>query len=246
MDTNIQQLKVKFEEVMKIGWLEADTKNSGIFGITFEKLIGLTPNEFQIPDFDGIEIKTKSNSKFNYISLFNCTPTGPHYHEVEIIKDAFGYPDSTLKNFKVFNGDVFANKLNRIGNKFYFKLNVYDNKARITLSVYNNKKNKIEESTYWDFDILEEKVNRKLNYLALINVEKRKANNKIRFKYKKIRFYKLKNFKTFVDLIKSGVIKVCFNLSIYRDQNRLGKIHDRGTSFAIEEKNINMLFDLIE
>ena len=88
----------------------------------------------------------------------------------------FGYPDSNLKSFKVFNGEVFCNKLTKIGNKFYFKLNVYRNEKKITLSVYDKPNNKIEETTYWDFDILEEKLNRKLSYLALISTLKKNIN----------------------------------------------------------------------
>ena len=114
----------KFNEIKEMGWIESFRSDYGGIGVTFEKLIGITTNDFEIPDFGSIEIKTKSNSKFDYISLFNCVPTGPHYHEIEIIRDSFGYPDSKLKTFKVFNGEVFCNKITKIGNKFYFKLNI--------------------------------------------------------------------------------------------------------------------------
>ena len=125
MNEDMICLKSKFDEVEKMGWLEAPNNgNYGIIGRTFETLIGLPMNELEIPDFGNIEIKTKSNGNFDYIDLFNCVPTGPHFHEVERIKDTFGYPDSVLKEFKVFNGDVFGNKIVKTGSKFYFKINV--------------------------------------------------------------------------------------------------------------------------
>ena len=246
MENNINKLKLEFKKAVKMGWIKSDKNNYGTIGETFEKIIGLTPNDFQIPDFGNIEIKTKSRSLFNYITLFNCVPTGPHYHEIEIIKDLFGYPDTILKDFKVFNGDVFANKLNKIGNSFQFKLNVYRIKKRITLSVYDKQSNKIDESTYWDFDELEEKLNRKLAYLAIVGVKKKIVGNKLIFKYDSLKIYKLKNFKAFIDLIEKGQIKVTFKISVFKDEKRLGKIHDRGTAFSISEQNINKLFDLIE
>lgn len=245
MIEDINILKAKFKEIRKMGWIKCDKNNFGTIGITFEKLIGVETNQFEIPDFYSIEIKTKSKSKYKQISLFNCVPTGPFYHEIERIKNSFGYPDSKLKRFKVFSGEVFCNKKAKIGRKYYFKLNVYENKKKITLSVYNIQNRKIEEQTYWDFDILEEKLNRKLTYLALISVDKKIINNTVLFKYNSINFYKSKGFNTFIELIKAGVIKINFKVGIFRDEKRLGKIHDRGTSFSIDEQNINKLFDYI-
>ena len=242
MKNDIVFLKTKFNEIKKMGWIKSEKSGSGAIGIMFENLLGLNENEFEIPDFGSIEIKTKSKSKYTHINLFNCAPTGPHYHEVENIKDSFGYPDSEFKNFKVFNGDVFCNKLTKIGNTFYFKLNVYREKNKITLNVYDKKKNKIEESTYWDFDILEEKLNRKLTYLAFIDADKKFIHNQIYFKYNSINFYRLKNFYTFIYLLEHGVIKIEFKLGIFKDKKRLGKIHDRGTSFSIDKKDIDKLF----
>ena len=245
MKDDIKLLKIKFNEIQKLGWIESNTSNSGNMGIMFEKLVGIPTNEFEIPDFGSIEIKTKSKSKYEYVTLFNCVPTGPHYHEVERIKDSFGYPDSELRAFKVFNGEVFCNKLTKIGSKFYFKLNIYKRIKRIALCVYNNEKKIIEESTYWDFDVLEEKLNRKLSYLALIGVTKKIVNKKKFFKYNTLNFYKLKDFDTFVDLMEQGVIKIIFKIGVFKDAKRIGKIHDRGTAFSIEEKSINKLFDSI-
>lgn len=239
-------LKSKFDSIAKKDWIVDDKGDWGIIGTTFEKLVGLTPNDLQIPDFGNIEIKTKSGHRFTYISLFNCTPTGPHYHEVEVIKDLYGYPDSTFKEFKVLCGDIYANKLNKIGYKYYFKISVYRKEKVLKLNVYDHEKHKIEESTYWDFDDLEEKLARKLEYMALINVEKKSVKGKIHFRYKDLKIYKLKGFEKFIDLLEKGLIKVSFKLSIFRDEKRFGKIHDRGTAFLIDEKNIGMLFDIVE
>ena len=246
MKDDIKILKEKFQKIHNMGWIKFNKLNCGTIGTTFEKLIGINTNELEIPDFGSIEIKTKTKSKYKFISLFNCVPTGPHYHEVEIIKDSFGYPDTKLKKFKVLNGEVFCNKLTKIGNNFYFKLNIYRKEEKIKLCVYDNKRNKIEESTYWDLEILKEKINRKLSYLALVNVDKKKINGLTFFKYHNINFYKLKSFNTFVNLLENGIIKITFRIGIFKEGKRIGKIHDRGTVFSIEEQNINKLFEQIK
>lgn len=246
MENDAKTLKENFEKIRQMGWIKYDGTNYGMIGITFEKLLGLSTNEFEIPDFGEIEIKTKSKSKFDYVSLFNCVPTGPHFHEIERIKNLYGYPDKQLKEFKVFNGDVVCNKLGKIGIHFYFILNMHRDERKIKLCVFDKNLNKIEETTFWDFDILEEKLNRKLKYLALVKSEKRINNGSLFFRYNSIIFYKLKSFDVFTTLLEQGIIKITFKISVFKSGKRLGQIHDRGTAFSISEQNIEKLFDLIK
>lgn len=243
---DIIELREKFGKIRARGWIEADADSFENAGIMFEKLIGVQTNALEIPDFGGIEIKTKSKSPFDYVSLFNCSPTGPHYHEIEYIRDSFGYPDSEFKFFKVFYGDVFCSRLSRIGQNRYFRLKIDEQKKKIILSVCDAQFHKIAETTYWDFDILEEKLNRKLPYLALINVEKRHIDGRLFFKYSSLYLYKLKDFDAFIKLMEAGLIKVSFKIGVFKSEKRFGKIYDRGTAFAIKEKYIDKLFDCLD
>lgn len=106
MHNQILELKEKFYNVKKMGWIKSDTNNTSGIGNTFERLIGIENNELEIPDFKTIEIKTKTQYSDAYTLLFSCTPTGPHYHEVERLKDLYGYPDSILKNYNVLNTSI--------------------------------------------------------------------------------------------------------------------------------------------
>jgi len=47
-------------------------------------------------------------------------------------------------------------------------LEVDRKKEQIRLNIYDIKKNLIDNSTYWDFDIIKEKLYRKLQVLAII------------------------------------------------------------------------------
>ena len=64
------------------------------------------------------------------------------------------------------------------------------------------------------------------------------------FKYNSIKIYYLKDFEKFITLIEDGVIRVNFKLNIKTYGDKIGQIHDHGTSFDILEKDITKLYNL--
>lgn len=246
MKEDFNDLKKKFYEIKKRGWIKSDRSDYGGIGITFENLVGIPNNELEIPDFGLIEIKTKTTDCDSYTTLFNRVPTGPHYHEVERLKDLYGYSDSVLKNAKVLNTAIYCNKLTKVESKFYFCLNIDRMNQKIFLNIFNCKKNLIEKEVFWDFDILKEKLYRKLKYLAIIKAKKKLVNGEKFFKYYKMDVYKLKNFDTFIYLIEKGIIRVSLKIGVFRNGNKIGKIHDRGTAFGIKEQNLKYLYSIID
>jgi len=97
-------------------------------------------------------------------------PNWSDFFEIQRIKEKYGYSDSITKEFKVFNGEVFSNFKKKIGNKYYFKLEINHNFKKISLVVFDSHGNIVDNSTYWSFTVLEEKLYCKLQYLALITV----------------------------------------------------------------------------
>lgn len=245
MEHNFNKLKNLFYKVKNKGWIEGDDKGNGSIGLTFEKLIGIPSNGFQIPDFYQIEIKTKTKCSNSYTTLFSCTPTGPHYHEVKRLRDLYGYPDSKLKTYKVLNTSIYAKYMKKVGLNFFFELKIDKEKQKIYLLIYDKEKNLIENDVYWDFDILKEKLYRKLKFLAFIIAEKKIVKGIKYFKYTNMSFYKLKNFDTFINLLDKGVIKINFKIGTFREGTKKGQIYDHGTSFSIHEANLKKLYDLI-
>lgn len=246
MNAEINLIVKKFNEIKSQGWIECEGKGNGVCGLLFETLMGVEKNELEIPDFHGFELKTKNiGSKENYISLFNAVPAGPHFHEIERLRELYGYPDATLAQYKVLNVSLYANTFSKCLANFYFKLHVNRKQKKIFLLVYDSKKKLIENFVYWDFDIIEEKLYRKLKKLAFISVNKKVLNHKRLVWFSKIDFYKIKNFDTFLYLMEKGVIRICLKISVYKDENRLGKTHDRGTSFCIKHENLEKLYNKI-
>ena len=68
------ELNKKFNKIKNNGWILSQGNGNGAGGITFEKLLNIQTNNFEIPDFKDIELKVKYSNKEKYISLFNATP----------------------------------------------------------------------------------------------------------------------------------------------------------------------------
>lgn len=245
MEKQIENLYKEFLKIKDKGWIKTVTKGNNGVGLTFEKLLNISKNELEIPDYDGIEIKTKRNSSNSYTTLFSCKPEGKYYHEVERLKDTYGYPHKTFPQYKVLNNSVYCNIKNKIGNRFYFQLKVSREKKKINLLIYNLKGQLLEENVYWDFDILKEKLERKLTVLAFIKACSKYSNQDgcEYFKYNKLEIYNLKNFEAFIDCIEKGVIRINFKLNIKTKGDKRGQIHDHGTSFDILENDIPKLYN---
>lgn len=245
MNNDFTLLRKEFEKIKKMGWIKSLRRNIGGIGFTLEKLLKIEENSLEIPDFRSIEIKTKRAYSDTYTNLFNCTPTGPHYHEVERLKNEYGYPDKTLKTYKVLNTSVYSNKKIRVGMNFYFKIKLDKVKQKIFLLIFDKNLKLIEDTVYWDFDILEEKIYRKLKNLAFIKAVVKRKDKQEYFKYYEIKMYKLKDFSTFINLLESGTIRINFKIGIFKNGIKKGQIHDHGTSFNIKEQDLIKLYDLV-
>ena len=110
MIQEFNDLKNKFLHIKNQGWIKSIRKGSTGSGVTFEYLLGLQENNLEIPDYEGIEIKTKRNYSNSYTTLFNCTPEGPHFREIERLVNKYGYPDLVLKECKVINNSIFTKR----------------------------------------------------------------------------------------------------------------------------------------
>lgn len=242
---NILELNKKFKEIKNKGWIQSTINGNSSIGRTFETQIGNNENSLEIPDYKGIEIKTKISKKNIFITLFNCKPEGLYYKETERLKNAYGYYNFKSKEYKVLNNSIYCKKETIIGENYKFKLNVDRKNEKIYLYIYDINNLLIENNTYWDFDVLKEKLYRKMKYLAYVKGIKKYTKDGIYFKYKKINFYKLKNFEEFIKMIEQDKIRITLKIGVYKRGKKKGKTYDHGTGFDICEKNILDLYDEI-
>jgi len=243
MDNEIVDLKKIFNKIKKMDWIKSSRQGTDAIGRTFENLLGQEENSLEIPDFRGIEIKTKRSYTKSYISLFNMTPSGKYYHEIERLQSVYGYYDKNLKDYKVLNNSVYCGRRTFIGTQYEFMLKVNWNEKKIYLYIFDIHGYLIEKDVYWDFDILKEKVYRKLSILAFIKAHRKFINRIEYFKYYDMNLYVLKDFETFISLVENGIIRINFKIGVFKSGRRKGQIHDHGTSFEIKECDLIKLYN---
>lgn len=242
MDEQMLSLKKEFERIRKKGYIKGIYNNLSAIGRTFENELNLPENEFGVPDYYGIEIKTRRAYSKSAITLFNAVPDGEDLFEVERLKNIYGYPSRNDRKYKVLYIEAYGNKLNYAGVKFQYKLNVDRKERKVYLCVYNRYDELIERKVYWSFDYLEERLMVKLKKLAIVNTWTNTIDNWNYFKYYKIVFFKLKSFDNFLNLLEDGTIKLVFKVGIYLDEKRHGKTYDHGCGFAIKDEDICKLY----
>lgn len=239
---SIQQLQKEFEIISKKGYIKGIYNNSASIGRTFENELNLPRNTMEIPDYNGIEIKTRRTYSKSYITLFNAVPDGERPCEVERLKNAYGYPYKRDRRYKVLYANVYGNEKTFGGIKYQYKLDVDRPNQKIYLCVFDKYNNLIEREVYWSFMYLESKITLKLQTLAIVNAWPKEIDGWNYFRYHKIDFYLLKSFETFLNLIESGIIRITFKVDIHLDEKHYGQTYDHGCGFAIKEENITKLY----
>lgn len=242
----LKNLKKEFERIKKMGYVKSTRIGYTGIGKTFEDLLGKEEDTLELPDYHGIEIKTKRGYSRSYTTLFGATPQGKKEFEIKRLRSAYGYPDMIYKNQKLLNTSIQANCSTLVGNRFLFKLIVDYEEQKLFLLITDKNMNFIEKKSYWSFAVLKEKLERKLKYMALVKAWPNNIDNETYYKYYDIDFYKLKTFEEFIRLIEDGTIRVTFKIGIFKKGVRAGEIHDRGTAFEIQEIDMLKLFDKIE
>lgn len=243
MNNDILALKEKIDKIKNLGWTECENKNKSVTGKTLENLLEINPDNFEIPDYNTVEIKSKVSKRENYIDLFCATPDS-YVLETKRLYDKYGYLDSN--NYKILNFVLYGEFLKPINNEYSTRLRIDYKNKKVIMEVYNKDNELIDNLSSWSFELLEEKLSRKLNYVCFVEGDKKFSHNTLYVRYDKYKFYKLKKFSDFIQLLKRGQIRISFTLGVYKSGIKSGKMHDHGTQFSIRKENLKLLFDEIE
>lgn len=240
---NFNILRQKFEQIKKKGWIKSCRRGYTGIGYTFEKLIGKKEDALCSPDYNGIEIKTHRKNSNSYVTLFNYNPVGDCSYELRRLFNNYSYVHTKNKNIRALNAEIYCNYIKDVGINYKFSLEVADGEQKIYLLVFDRLGFLVEKKAYWTFETLKEKLYKKMKYLAYIEADSKYINGFEYFKYNNINFYVLKDFDTFIDLIKNAKIKVSFLVSGLLGNDET--INSHGTSFSIKKENLHLLFNPI-
>lgn len=164
-----------------------------------------------MPDYNGIEIKTKLGYTNSYTILFNLKPSGIEMKELCM---RYGYPDKET-NKNILNVSI-TSASTLISNRYYFNLKIDYKSKKILLIIKNRIGQVLEDNIYWSFEQLEQKINKKLQLVAIVYDWPTARNNKKYYKYYQIKYYKLKNFNKFIELIEQGTIRISFKIGFFK------------------------------
>jgi len=232
-----------FLGIKKMGWIKSRRKGTTGIGYTFESLLGKEEDSLSSPDFKGIEIKTHRVNSNSYITLFNYNPIGDSSYELLRLFNNYSYFHPTNKNIKTLCANVYCNYIKDININYKFSLEVDEKDNRVNLLVYDKNGKFIEKKSHWSYDTLKEKLYAKMRFLAYIEAESKLVNGHEYFKYKSISFYSLKDFNSFIELVKISKIRVSFLVSGAVCGSNC--INTHGTSFGIKAENLDLLFNSV-
>lgn len=245
MDENIkviiEKLKLELYKIQCKNWVASVGTGNSASGKTLEHLLGKEEDRDVLPDYIGIELKTR-NKYSNYpLNLFSCALDNKPLEMQRLLKIG-GYPDKNNPQYKVFQIKVDALSDKKVG-KYLYKLHVNYDKEIVELLIKQRLTGSIYTKMSWSFRELKSRLEHKMKYLAIVSNLKERVNGKEYFKYYDAHFYKLRGFDKFLKLMESGSITVSFKLTYYHSVERFGEYLDKGTGFEIAFSDIPFLFE---
>lgn len=243
-DEKYENLITEFKKIAKKGWIKGVNNFTSAVGNTFEKEIKKIPDSMFFPDYYGIEIKCTTRFSNYPISLFSLAFDGTYLYQMNLLLQKYGIIDEDYPDKKRLIGKLISYKKVKINNNYFKIVPDYD-EDRLYLKVYDVNGNFLESDAYIEFSTIKERVNLKLNMLAIIYASKKKINDDFHFRYYKLSIYKLKSPEKFIDLIAENKINISILGRVSRSGSEEGRQRNKNLTFSISKENIDLLFDKI-
>lgn len=243
MDNDFNELREKFKFIAKKKWIKSVAKGHGNIGLTFEKEIGKKIDTDYTPDYKSIEIKCTSRYSRYPISLFSVAFDGPTDKEIVRLNTLYGSYDKNFSDKKTLIRKIRCNELSYLENGYYLSLENENDK--LYLRVYDKNKKLIEKRSFIYLETIKKHLLTKIKKLAIIKASKKQINNNEYFRYYKLNFYILKDYDTFLNLLKKGLIEISLISRINKSGLNAGRYCNKNLVFQIKKSNIERLFNEI-
>lgn len=246
MNSSKQRLIEIFVEIQNRGWVQSHRSNNTGIGKTFEDLAGIEENNSKGPDFEEFEIKSHREEANSPITLFTLAPTFPKRAN-GYLKDKYGETYSDNHSLKKLHTSIFADHKSNYINKYAFKLINNRDEKIIKIGVYDIATGKlIDDSVYYTYDKLQEKLYKKLTSLFIVSAERRFVNGVEEFKFTDATIYTNPSFERFLNILDDGRVQYDIRIGSYQSGDKYGMPHDHGSGFRVREDYILELYNTQE
>jgi len=244
-DNVILKFKNDFLRIKEIGWVQSHQIHNPGIGRTFEDLIGVKENNFQLVDYlEFLELKSQRDYTGSMLTLFTKSPDHPANANT-YLRETFGIADKDSPKLKIIHTTISGAKFNTLYNRFGLKLDVDKTEQRIYIRVKKIEDDSIvSDKIYYDFETLRRIVEQKCQNIAYISAESKIQDGHEHFKYQSAVLLTGLTFEKFIDAVKQGLILYDIRIGVYKTGISIGKTHDHGSGFRIKKQNIEKVFTI--
>lgn len=225
---NFKEIHTRLCEIKDMGYASAMHLHDGSIGNTLEGLLGIKENNISLPDLGKIELKSKRRKSTSMLTLTSLQPLPRG-----VIKTLFKeYSHVASDNVRKLYTTIFANHTNPQG----FSLKI-DDKRLILI-------NKHCIPAYWELDHLCAHITKKVSTVLLVYADKRgsRKQKNLSFYYNEAYLLEDITISSIKKCILEGKMKVDIRIGADVNGKSVGKYHDHGTAFRINENYFEDLF----
>lgn len=212
-------------------WFKSHRGGSTGIGKTFEDLLNKPEDNYQLPDYEGIELKAHDTGSDSMVTLFTKSPNLPKGANT-LLREKYGYDEDGVK---VLHATILASRKTESA-KSGHSFQIVNNKAdkAVDLVVFDENGNEITDDARvkWSYDRLQQAISSKIPVLAVVLTNVKTVENTRYFNYYEIIYIHF-TVDNLLDAIDNGDLAVDLRLGAYKSGKKMGQTHDHGTGFRI-------------
>lgn len=226
-----QELLGKLGDIAQSGFIPAECSGSTAIGRTLESALGLQINSSPLPDYKGIELKSKRSNSNTRKTLFAKVPDW----DLSCVKsfrefvDIYGYDKNGLRRL---NCTVSALRQNPQGLQLAVEYGM-----QLLLENGEQHGNLNRGVLVWSLSMLKKKLSEKHAETFWVNAETRKRNGHEEFLFKSVEYTRSPLVYQFPDLLSAGLVTIDHLIKV-----KGHGAHERGPLFKIGKAGHQLLF----
>lgn len=222
----------EFHNIKQMGWIKTHRAGPTGIGKTLEDLLGISENNFDLPDFGEYELKSCRAESQSMLTLFTLSPLPRGSNTV--LRKKYGYSSDKYNNKeKVLHASLTAARFVPICDTGNFLKIVCDGE-KISITSQNGT-----ENVYWSKERLKRAFEKKYkNKFVYVKAEARGCGANEEFCFTEAYEVSGFDYESMLELLEKGKIIVDLRIGQYPD----GRTHDHGTGFRIKETDQHLLF----